>query len=75
MQSRKRRRLRVIDQIDFIEHRKRQTLAGTDLVKNAIDCLELALVVLVRGIHNFKDQIGTKNLRQCGLKGINETMR
>ena len=69
------RSINTIEQIDFIEHRKRQTLAGTDLVKNAIDCLELALVVLVGGINNFKDQVGTKDLGQRGLKGINETMR
>ena len=45
----------AIEKIDFIEHRKRQTLAGTDLVKNAIDRLELALVVFVRRIYDFEN--------------------
>ena len=55
--------INAIKSIDFIEHRKCQTLTGTDFIEHAIDGLELALIVLIRSIHDLKDQIGAEHLR------------
>ena len=54
--------INAIEQIDFIEHRQRQTLAGSNLIEHAINRLELTFIVLIRCIHDLENQVGTKHL-------------
>ena len=45
----------AIEKIDFIEYGQRSTLSGADLIKHAVDSIQLPLIVLVRRIYDFEN--------------------
>ena len=75
MQSRKRRRLRVIDQIDFIEHRDARNGLRINLLQGFLDGLHLHFALGRRRIDHMQHQIGAANFVERALERLDERRR